>query len=234
MFVYPYLHIFRFCHFSDIEPGVDEKGAARILEQSVAPATPAGCVCVFTVAHNAFIGLECTELTCFDVIIVTKEMPHFAAIDFKNVLKAVNCPTPIVLLVEEHDPITEHDIHQLGYFSLLKKPFCMDALCWLLQRVITRHMSSSPPPAQFGGSSSSDDANAGGAGGSYTSTYSNNNPNPPPSQLQLQPYDSSQSQSTHADQQLVPYPPFGPQNMEISGLVYTTLPLQQVKHPNVT
>ena len=116
------------CHFTDIEPGIDEKGAASILEQTVASATPPGCVCVFTVAHNAFIGLECTELTCYDVIIVTKDLLHFNAIDFKNVLKAVGCPTPIVLMVEEHDPITDHDILQEGFFCPLKKPFSMDTL----------------------------------------------------------------------------------------------------------
>ena len=198
-----------FCHFIDIEPGIDEKGAAKVLEESVTSVIPPGNVCVFTVAHNAFIGLECTELTCYDVIIVTKELPHFAGIDFKNVLNAVGCPTPIVLLVDENDPITDYDIHHLGFFCPLKKPFSMATLCSVLQRVITRQISSSssssqPPP--FDGTSSYGTSAGGASGGSYS------NP-PPPSQyyqeqqLQIQPYNNSHSQSTYADQHLQSYAP---------------------------
>lgn len=191
VFFFRISYFFLYClffHFVDIEPGIDEKGAARVLEEAITSVIPKDSVCVFTVAHNAFIGLECTELTCYDVIIVTKELPHFAAIDFKNVLNSVGSPTPIVLLIDENDPISDYDVHHLGFFCPLKKPFSMDTLCSVLQRVITRHISSSSNRPPFGS------ASAGGACvGSSSSTYSH----PQQQQQQIEPYNNTQHSSSN-------------------------------------
>ncbi len=63
--------------------------------------------CVFTVVPNAFIALECTEHTCYHLIIATKNLIDLHAIDMMKILDAVGATTPVVVLIErgeEYNP----------------------------------------------------------------------------------------------------------------------------------
>lgn len=145
----------------DIEPNVDEKRASHMLEDCLASSTPAGLLCVFTVVGNGFIGLECTEHTCFDVLIVTKDMPHLGAIDFKNVLRAVGCPTPIIVLLDEDDRLEESEVTQLGFFCALRKPFNTQKLCTAMGQVMNRHIDEGFSSAASGAHEASVSAGVG-------------------------------------------------------------------------
>ena len=103
--------------------------------------------CAFTVVPNAFIGLECSEYTCYDLIIAKKDMQHLAAIDMLKVLRAVGSTTPVVLLLDEVD--TTHDLaaESSGFFSVLRKPLSTRVLCCLIETIVNRENESSLSPA---------------------------------------------------------------------------------------
>eukprot|EP00596_Hydrurales_sp_CCMP1899_P008476 CAMPEP_0119053004 /NCGR_PEP_ID=MMETSP1177-20130426/74126_1 /TAXON_ID=2985 /ORGANISM="Ochromonas sp, Strain CCMP1899" /LENGTH=636 /DNA_ID=CAMNT_0007032785 /DNA_START=96 /DNA_END=2006 /DNA_ORIENTATION=- len=122
-----------------VEPGVDEKGGARMLEQSTENTNYS---CVFTVVSNGFLGLECSEYTCYDFIIVKKDMQHLGAIDMMNVLKAVGCPTPLVVLLDEHDNCSDYDSNALGFFAALRKPLSTKILSTLIETIVNRYTAA--------------------------------------------------------------------------------------------
>jgi len=84
-------------------------------------------VCVFTVVNNAFGALECTEHTCYDAIVIEKNLPSHGidSLDFVNVLRNVGALTPIILLYEEGTDVG--DISK--YCCALRKPFTANSLC---------------------------------------------------------------------------------------------------------
>jgi DNA-binding response OmpR family regulator len=131
---------------------VDEKGGARMLEQSTENTNYS---CVFTVVSNAFIGLECSEHTCYDFIIVRKDMQHLGAIDMLNVLKAVGCPTPLVVLLDEHDNCSDYDSNALGFFAALRKPLSTKILCTLIEAIVNRYTAALSSSGSSSHSSSS-------------------------------------------------------------------------------
>jgi DNA-binding response OmpR family regulator len=100
--------------------------------------------CAFTVVPNAFIALECSEYTCYDLIIAKKDMQHLGARDMLNVLHAVGSPTPVVLLLDEHDNSVDHDAQTVGFFSVLRKPLSTRVLCNLIETIMNRHSGSKP------------------------------------------------------------------------------------------
>ena len=137
------IHLF----FLDVEPGVDEKGGARMLEQSTEQTNYS---CAFTVVPNAFIGLECSEYTCYDLIIAKRDMQHLAAVDMLKVLRAVGSTTPMVLLLDEVD--TTHDLaaESSGFFSVLRKPLSTRVLCSLIETIMNGENNSLISPATVG------------------------------------------------------------------------------------
>jgi DNA-binding response OmpR family regulator len=100
--------------------------------------------CAFTVVPNAFVALECSEYTCYDLIIAKKDMQHLGARDMLNVLHAVGSPTPVVLLLDEHDNSVDHDAQTVGFFSVLRKPLSTRVLCNLIETIMNRHAGSKP------------------------------------------------------------------------------------------
>lgn len=122
-----------------IEPGVDEKEGSRVLEKCT-DQLDEYCVS-FTVVPNCFVGLECTEHTCFDLIIVQSSIPQIKALEFLNILRAVGAPTPVVLLVDlaivdEWCDIQESGAKDLGFTAILRKPFSTNHLCTLLKNLL--------------------------------------------------------------------------------------------------
>ena len=137
----------------DIEKEVDEKGAARVLEESTL--TIPNLSCVFTVVPNAFTGLEFSETTCFDVIFIRKELVHLTAFDFLRILRNVGSPVDVVLLVEAHDSMTEEDARANGFFTLLRKEYQTTQLCNIIVDVIANryglNRQHQQPQQQYGG-----------------------------------------------------------------------------------
>ena len=69
-----------------------------------------GLMCTFTVVSNCFIGLECTEHTCYDLMIAKKETSRklqfqqdLSVFDMLKVLRNVGVDTPIILLFDSTD-----------------------------------------------------------------------------------------------------------------------------------
>ena len=109
--------------------------------------------CAFTVVPNAFIGLECSEYTCYDLIIAKREMQHLAAADMLSVLRAVGSMTPIVLLIDEKDDTDDRKAQSLGFFSVLRKPLSTRVLCNLIETIISRSEDISGSNSGSGSSS---------------------------------------------------------------------------------
>ena len=112
----------------DVEPDIDEKLAVKALEETVNAVSPSGVACVFTVVPNGFLALQCTENCCYDMAIVTKDMPHLAAADMMRVLRAVGSPLPVVVLLEPNDPWGDREVDREGFFGALRKPYSIAAL----------------------------------------------------------------------------------------------------------
>jgi CheY-like chemotaxis protein len=122
-----------------IEPGVDEKEGSRVLEKCT-ESLDEYCFS-FTVVPNGFVGLECTEHTCFDLIIVQSSMPQIRALEFLHILRTVGAPTSVVLLVDltitdEWCDIEESRAKELGFTAILRKPFSTNHLCTLLKNIL--------------------------------------------------------------------------------------------------
>lgn len=98
-----------------------------------------GFTCVFTVAQNAFVGLEFTETTCFDLIFLSNDLKHLNALDFLHILRNVGAPTDIVLIVEQNDPCTEIQAKNVGFYDLLRKEFQLSTLCSKISHAVNRH-----------------------------------------------------------------------------------------------
>ncbi len=129
----------------DIEKDIDEKGAARVLEDST-QSLPA-LTCIFTVVPNAFLGLEATETTCFDLIIVRKDLPHLNAFHFLKILRNVGAPVELILLVEANDPIDENQALSAGFFGLLRKEYQALHLCNIITNVVSKQETQHLQPA---------------------------------------------------------------------------------------
>lgn len=122
-----------------IEPGVDEKEASRVLEKCTDGLDEYSFS--FTVVPNGFLGLECTEHTCYDIIIIQSSLPQINAVQFLQILRKVGAETPVVLLIDltvadEWIDIQDNDAKDLGFTAILRKPFSTNHLCMLIKSVI--------------------------------------------------------------------------------------------------
>jgi CheY-like chemotaxis protein len=115
----------------DIEKDVDEKRAARILEKSTEGIR--NSVCVFTVVPNAFVGLEYSETTCFDIIFVQKDLESLNGYQMLQVLRNVGAPMPIILVTKHDDPTTDEQAKSAGFYCVLQKEYQIVEL----RRIIT-------------------------------------------------------------------------------------------------
>ena len=122
-----------------VEPGVDEKEASKVLEKCTEGLDE--CCFSFTVVPNAFLGLECTEHTSYDIIIIQASLPQINAVQFLQILRKVGAETPVVLLIDltvadEWIHIQDNDAKDLGFTAILRKPFSTNHLCILIKSVI--------------------------------------------------------------------------------------------------
>ena len=116
-----------------VEPGLDSKSTAAILENST---SLLNLQCCFTVVPNAFIGLECTEHTNFDIIFVQYNLENFGAVDMLRVLRVAGVLTPVILLTAVDEGATDENVLTLGFDGVLRKPFSPRALCNLISAVL--------------------------------------------------------------------------------------------------
>ena len=121
---------------TDIEKDIDEKGAARVLEESTKSLPHAACV--FTVVPNAFSGLEFTETTCFDMIFVRKDLDHLDAVSFLRILRNVGAPMDVVLLLEPQDSMTEEQARSIGFYRSLRKEYQAVQICAIVTDIMAK------------------------------------------------------------------------------------------------
>lgn len=119
---------------------MDEKGAAKILEESTSSLP--NMLCSFNVAPNAFVGLELSETTAYDLIFVAKDMPHLNASSFLRILRNVGAPMDIVAIVEATDPFTHEQAKAAGFFTILKKQYQPARLCQIIEDVMRKNEKS--------------------------------------------------------------------------------------------
>lgn len=87
-------------------------------------------VCVFTVVSNAFIGLECTEHTFYDLIMIKNNLPHLQAIDMMKIIHMVGSRTPFILLVDLREVVNYTELTTSSlFFDILRKPYSVQDLC---------------------------------------------------------------------------------------------------------
>ena len=118
-----------------VEMRVDEKGAARVLEESTN--SYLNIFCAFTVVTNSFIALEFTESTLFDIIFIKKDMETLNAVNFLHILRNIGSPTDIVLLVESDDQISEAEAREQGFAGILRKDYQASQLCEIITNLVS-------------------------------------------------------------------------------------------------
>ena len=102
-----------------------ERSASELLETAVIPFFHSlNSICVFTVVSNIQTGLEFTEHTCYDVILINHDLSQgIDAVQFGRIFRNIGAQTPIILVKEEvSSDLLEADGGSL-FCCLLQKPF---------------------------------------------------------------------------------------------------------------
>lgn len=122
-----------------------ERNASEVLEAAVANTSSflsSNFLCVFTVASNIFTGLEFTEHTCYDIILINHDLTrNIDAVKFKRILRKVGVQTPLILVKED----SSSDLLEVEGGSLfscvLQKPFSSTVLCEAMHFSLKRNIS---------------------------------------------------------------------------------------------
>ena len=131
--IYPY--------YKDVERGIDEKAAAKVLERSVAPLKPK--ICVFTVVQNCFAGLEAIQHTDYDCVIVQKDLTGLNIAGMLKVVRALGNNVPFIHMIpivlpsedaEEASSLLSEDAQRkearrMDYSDILVQPYSPTTLC---------------------------------------------------------------------------------------------------------
>ena len=102
-----------------------ERSASELLETAIIPFFHSvNSICVFTVVSNIQTGLEFTEHTCYDVILINHDLSQgIDAVQFGRIIRNIGAQTPIILVKEEvSSDLLEADGGSL-FCCLLQKPF---------------------------------------------------------------------------------------------------------------
>lgn len=116
----------------DVENGVEEKTASTMLEMSLKSLPFA---CAVTVVPHAFAALEMTEYTILDLIILKHDLPGLNGLCSLKIFRNLNSKTPIVLLLDQAEKVSESIAGQPTFYGILRKPFSKFELCSLVQSV---------------------------------------------------------------------------------------------------
>lgn len=92
-------------------------------------------------ASNIFTGLEFTEHTCYDLILINHDR-NIDAVKFARILRKVGVQTPIILVKEDSSSdLLEVEGGSL-FGCLLQKPFSSTVLCEAMHFSLKRNISS--------------------------------------------------------------------------------------------
>ena len=83
-------------------------------------------ICVFTAVPSIVIGLECTEHTCYDIILINHDWENTNAIEFVRILRNLGVQTPLIMVHSDLCPQCMHEYHAI-FCSFLQKPFSANA-----------------------------------------------------------------------------------------------------------
>ena len=111
-----------------VEHGLDPRQSASFLEMSTMRHIT-NRTFAYTVVLDGFSALECTEHTLFDVIMVHKDLPHMSGVEVMRILRSAGNHTPVVLVVNEADVVSDEEALYAGFSGVLRKPYTSLQLC---------------------------------------------------------------------------------------------------------
>lgn len=88
-----------------------------------------GIFCTFNVVRNAFVALDVTESTSYDLIFISNDIRGLEAKRFTQILRNVGAPMDIVLITNPFDSCTAEDANKDGFSYLLKRKFTHIDVC---------------------------------------------------------------------------------------------------------
>ena len=86
-------------------------------------------LCTFNVVRNAFVGLDFTESTSYDIIFISNDISGLDARKFTQILRNVGAPMDIVLITNAFDSCTLQDANKDGFKYMLKRKFTQIDVC---------------------------------------------------------------------------------------------------------
>ena len=100
-------------------------------------------LCVFTVVSNIYTGLECTEHTCYDVILINHDLKKgINAIQFARSLRNIGARMPIILVGDQSSSDLLHMDSGTLFCCLLQKPFSASVLSEVILTSMERNIAS--------------------------------------------------------------------------------------------
>lgn len=96
--------------------------------------------CVFDVVPNAFVGLEFTEITCYDVVMADVNLPQLGGIDMIRVLRNVGVNIPLIVVADAESDLgfLHQDDMKAFVCGVLRKPFHAVELCDVIEKCVIR------------------------------------------------------------------------------------------------
>lgn len=98
-------------------------------------------ICVFTAVPSIVIGLECTEHTCYDIILINHDWENTNAIEFVRILRNLGVQTPLIMVHSDLCPQCMHEYHAI-FCSFLQKPFSANALAEAIYTSLYHHIQN--------------------------------------------------------------------------------------------
>jgi CheY-like chemotaxis protein len=111
-----------------VEHDLDPRQSASFLEMSTMRHIT-NRTFAYIVVLDGFSALECTEHTIFDVIMVHKDLPHMAGVEVLRILRSAGNHTPVILVVNEADGVSDEEAMYAGFSGVLRKPYTSLQLC---------------------------------------------------------------------------------------------------------
>jgi DNA-binding NtrC family response regulator len=113
----------------------------------------ASCVCIFTVVNNCFDAIKFTEWTCYDGIIVGKNLPNLDGHHLVSNLLAVGFPMPFFQMLDENET-EDPGSKAKGFRAIIKKPLTSDRLARIIdiiqnekEKISDEYLSNDSNPA---------------------------------------------------------------------------------------
>lgn len=120
-----------------VQPGLDSRSAAEVLEKTLKFGIPSITFCV-VVTSNAFKAVEYCEDISFDVFFLHRDLPSLSAVELMRIFRMAGNKKPIFLLQEPVDEqtkaISARDLSNFAGTILL--PYSVEVICQSLRSVL--------------------------------------------------------------------------------------------------